>query len=138
MSNDPALASANHHLTLFALAVLLRGERSGLWKLEKAGWEGTEGQFKLQLGTRTMRIFVLSGSGRASARLALAGFIDLVDDPNVVVIYPDHHAPPKARRSPTGGRSTQPTEIWFRDLVEMDYGIDKLVDVFKLDLLGTR
>lgn len=138
MTSDPGLAGRNLHLALFTMAVVFRGERLGKWIVDVVNWVGAEGQFRLRIGGRALRVFVLAGSGRAIARLSESGIIDLVDAPDTVVIYPEQGAPPKRPWSPRPGKIKGPTEIWFRDLLDLDLGIDTIVEMFRLELMAAR
>jgi hypothetical protein len=138
MLSDPGLAARNLHLAVFAMALMLRGQRRGIWALELVALMGTEGQFRIRIGGRALSIYILSGSGLGAVRLEKARMISLVDAPDVVVLYPDQNAPPKGRRSPLRSRTKGPAEIWLRDLIDSKVGIDRLVDMLKLELLAAR
>lgn len=106
--------------------------------LEIVDLVGTDGQLRIRIGGRALKIFVLAGSGVAAVRLEQAGLINLTDAPDVVIVYPDQNAPPSKRRTPGRARVTRPAEIWLRDLVDSQAGIDRIVDMFKLELLAAR
>jgi hypothetical protein len=138
MAIDPAVAESVLPRLFLAIALFVEGESRLLWEAKPGTAGGENGQLTVEIDGRSVRVFLINGSGTGLVRLMRHGFID-GDARRAVVVYPSESEPRVARRgSPRrpmpGGPVADRLEIWLGDLVDEGQTLDELVKEFQRKL----
>jgi hypothetical protein len=119
---------------LLALALFVEGETRHLWAFDLGTAGGENGHFKLEIGSRKVKVFLASNSVTGLSKLLRQGFVD-PDSRDCLVVYPSEMQPIKAsRHTPArtfGRRVVDGLEFWVRDIIEDGQTLDELMKEFE-------